>query len=128
MNKWQIICPVVALLIAGLAFASISIRNHRRGLISAASRSIGSDLIRSNTSARLVYVGSSLQMALSDLQSSSTHISEIRFGDDESPYGNGTARSCVVLTNEAGKALLIRLRPAEEPGMFHVLGYRTLSE
>ena len=125
MNKWQIICPVVALLIAGFIFAIITSRNHRNYFISVMSRSIGGDLIESTNSAHLVSIGPRLQTRLSELLSSPAGVATVRLGDEPSPHGDGTACSRLVLTNEAGMALLIRLRPAEESSMFHVLGYRT---
>ena len=40
MNKWQIICPVVALLLTALVFGSIHMRGERRYLISAVTQQI----------------------------------------------------------------------------------------
>ena len=40
MNKWQIICPVVALLLTALVFGSIHMRGERRCLVSAVTRQI----------------------------------------------------------------------------------------
>jgi hypothetical protein len=128
VNKWQIICPVVALLIVGLVFGVIAIRGQHRGFISVASRSTGGDLIASTNSSHLVRIGPDLQARLAELLSSRTHIADVLLGDEPSPYGDGAASIRLILTNEAGKGLLIRLRSAEESGMFHVLGFRTVSE
>jgi len=128
MNKWQIFYPVIALLIVGLVFGVIAIRGQHRGFISVASRSIGDDFIASTNSSHLVRIGLDLQAQLSELLSARTHIADVLMGDEPSPYGDGTASSRLVLTNDAGRGLLIRLRPAEQSGMFHVLGFRTVSE
>ena len=61
MNKWQIICPVVAMLIAGLVVGVIALRGQHRGFINVASRAIGSDLIASTNSPHLVRVGPGLR-------------------------------------------------------------------
>src|SRR4051812_24955130 len=127
MNKWQIICPVAAMLIAALVFGIIAVRGQHRGFISVASRSIGGDLIASTNSSHLVRIGPDLQAYLAELLSARTHIAAVLLGDEPSPIGDGTACSRLVLTNDAGRGLLIRLRPAEESGMFHVLGFKTVS-
>ena len=128
MNKWQIICPVVALLIAGLAFAIIRSKDHRNYFISRMSYSIGRDLIKATNSAHLVRIEPDLEAGLAELLSSTSRVSSVLLGDEPSPSQNGTASCRLVLTNVAGKALLIRLRLTEEPGIFQVLGHRTLSE
>ncbi len=128
MSKWQIICPVVAILIAGLGSGITAVRGQHRGFISVASRSIGGDLIATTNSPHLVRIGPGLQARLSELLSVRTHVAEVLLGDEPSPFGDGTACSRLVLTNDAGRGLLIRLRPAEQSGMFHVLGFRAVSE
>lgn len=40
MNKWQIICPVVALLLVGIVFGSIHMRGQRRALVSAVNQQV----------------------------------------------------------------------------------------
>jgi len=40
MNKWQIICPVAAILLAGLFFGSIHMRGERRYLVSAVTQQL----------------------------------------------------------------------------------------
>jgi len=40
MNKWQIICPVAAILLVGVVFGSIHIRGERRYLVSAVTHQI----------------------------------------------------------------------------------------
>lgn len=40
MNKWQIICPVVAMLVVGIVFGSIHMRGDRRALVLAVTQQI----------------------------------------------------------------------------------------
>jgi len=126
MNKWQIICPVVAILVVGLVLGMVAMRAEHRGFIIVASRSIGGELIASTNSSHLVRIGPDLQSRLSDLLSVRTDIADVVLGDEPSPFGDGTACSRLVLTNDVSRGLLVRLRPAEQSGMFHVLGFRTV--
>ncbi len=64
MNKWQIICPVAAMLLFGLAFGSVALKGQHRGYIQVATRSIGGDLIRSTNAAQLVHIGPDLHARL----------------------------------------------------------------
>ncbi len=128
MNKWQIICPVVALVLAAMVIAVITGRGHHRAFISAASHAVGHDLIASTNSARLVRIGPDLQSRLSSLLGAPTRVSTVLFGDEPSPFGDGRACSRVVLTNDSGQGLLIRLRQADSPDTFHVLGFRSVSQ
>ncbi len=128
MNKWQIICPVVAMLVFGSVLGILALRGPHRGYINVASHSIGNDLIMSTNSPQLVHIGPDLQARLSALLSARTYVAGVLMGDDLAPYGDGTACSRLMLTNEIGGRLLIRLRPAKEPGKFHVLGFRTVAE
>jgi len=40
MNKWQIICPVVAMLVVGIVLASRHAGGHRRALVSAVTQQV----------------------------------------------------------------------------------------
>ena len=126
MNKWQIICPAVAMLVVGLVFGIIAVRGQHRGFISVASRSIGGDLITGTNSSRLVRIGPDLHACLSALLAARAQVANVRLGDDPSPIGDGTACSRLVLTNDLGQGLLIRLRPADQSGKFQVLGFRSI--
>lgn len=127
MNKWQIICPVVAMLLFSLVLAFIALRGQHRGYVRVATRSIGSELIASTNSTHLVHIGSDLQARLAELLSVRTTVASVMQGDEPAPFGDGTASSRLVLSNEVGRVLMIRLRSAES-GKFHVLGFRTVSE
>ena len=124
MNKWQIICPVVALLVGGIVAVNIAARSQRRGIIIAASSSLGHDLITSTNSAHLIRVNPFLRAKLSRLLGSPTHVASVLAGDSPKPDGDGSACSRLVLTNNAGQRLLIRLRQAGGAGMFEVVDFR----
>lgn len=125
MNKWQIICPVAAMLVGVMAMAVVATRTQHRGVIIAASSSIGHDLITDTNSAHLVRLGSHLRAQLSQLLGSPTHVAAVFPGDEPPPTGDGSACSRLVLTNNAGQRLLIRLRQADRSGMFDVVGFRS---
>ena len=46
MNKWQIICPVVAILLTGLVLGSIHLRGERRALVSAVTQQLDGHALR----------------------------------------------------------------------------------
>jgi hypothetical protein len=127
MNKWQIICPVAALLVFGMVMAVVATRGQHRGIIIAASSSIGHDLITVTNSSRLFRLRPHLRTRLSELLGSPTHIAAVLPGDEQPPTGDGSACSRLVLTNNAGQRLLIRLRQANRSGMFEVVGFQSLS-
>jgi hypothetical protein len=127
MNKWQIICPVVAMIIAVMTIGVITGGSERRSFIGMASRSIGQDLIHATNSSHLVRVGPDLQERLAGLLGLPTHISTVLFGDEPPPNGNGGACSRLVLTNTAGQGVLIRLQQADNPGMFRILGFQSVT-
>ena len=128
MNKWQIICPVTALLLVGLGFGIQEKRRARNVLISVTAHSIGRELIATTNSTHLFRIGPGLQMKLSEFLGVRTRVADVLSGDEPPPFGDGAATMRLVLTNELAKGLVIRLRPAEKPDMFHVLGFRSVSE
>ncbi|MEY2411187.1 MAG: hypothetical protein QOF48_3857 [Verrucomicrobiota bacterium] len=131
MNKWQIICPIVAM--AVVLFIAVPIAGHyamanqRRHAIRVASGGIGRELITSTNSPRLVHIGTDLRARLSGLLSTTTRVCTVLPGDDPRPIGDGRADSRLVLTNDAGEGLLIRLRQERGTTVFHVLGFRRVS-
>jgi hypothetical protein len=128
MNKWQLICPVVAMLAFGMVVAIVATRSQHRAVIQAASLSIGQDLIQTTNSTRLLRVGPQLQAQLSVLLSSPTHVAAVLRGDARRARGDVAACSRIVLTNHAGQRLLVRLAQADHSGMFEVVGFRAGSE
>lgn len=128
MNKWQLICPGVAILIAILVLfviEGIHGKDHVRYYIGSMSRTIGTELIEKTNSSHVVKIESGLQEKLSLLLGAPTQISEVLIGD-EPGKGDGRASSRLVLTNSIGKGLVIRLKQNELRGKFQVLGYWSL--
>src|SRR5580765_1258728 len=115
------------MLVVGLVFGIIAVRGQHRGFISMALRSIGGDLVKTTNSLHLVHISPQLHARLSDLLAARTHVAEVLLGDEPSPVGDGTACSRLVLTNEVGQGLVIRLRPAKHSAMFEVPGFRSLT-
>jgi hypothetical protein len=124
-RKWEIICPVAAILLTAVIFAVIHFRNEQRGLRLMMAQQIGEDLIASKDSKFVVRVGDGLRAKLSEYTAGHAKVTDVRVGDDPSPIGNGSASNCVILSNDAGGVLSIRLKPAGN-GKFHILGFVTL--
>ena len=125
MNKWQIICPLFALMIVGMTIATIHESGEHRSFINVASHSIGGDLVAATNSPHLVRISPELRASLSDLLRSGGHFSTVVLGDDPSPLGDGQACSRIVLTNDVGQGMTIRLRQADQSGIFQVLSFQT---
>jgi hypothetical protein len=128
MNQRQPVWPIAVMLIAGVTFGIITIRSHHREFINTSLRAMGSNLIASANSSYLVSVDPDLSTQLTALRSTRTQIADVLFGDEQPPVGDGSAACRLVLTNDAGKGLLIRLRLADKTGRFQVLGFRMISE
>ena len=135
MNKWQIICPLVAIAItiaiAVTVLGVISGRNQQRYYIHAQTEMIGNELIAAANSPRLTEKGSTLKDLkgwLATFLASPSGVAEVLLGDEPFPRGDGAACSRLILTNAAGQRLLIRLRQELEPERFQVLGYVTTSQ
>jgi hypothetical protein len=88
-----------------------------------ASLSIGRELISATNSQHLIQVSPDLQARMAELLASPTRISSVVLGDMAPPMSDGKACSRLVLTNDAGRGLLIRLSRAEQSGKFRVLDY-----
>ena len=128
MNKWQIICPLVAIFLVAAVFSVISGRNHQRYYVYAHTRMIGEELLTSTNSAYLVQVGDDLEKRLSEFLVASAGVAEVELGDEPSPIGDGTACSRMIVSNAAGGRLGIRLRQDADPERFHVVSFWTITE
>ena len=89
-------------------------------------RQIGEDLIASKESKLVVRVGDGLREKLSEYTAEHAKVQDVRIGD-EPMVGDGRASNCVILSNDAGGVLSIRLKPAGN-GKFDILGFVTLSK
>jgi hypothetical protein len=126
MNKWQIICPLVAMLAVLVVFGAIGVRNRSRDYQSYAvgmAGSIGDELIRSTNSEHLSKIGAPLQQRLSLLLTSKTHVANALYKDAPPPVGDGSACSRVILINEHGDGLGIRFRYSTNVDCFEIAGY-----
>ena len=121
MNRWQIICPLTAVLVFGMVMVVVATKARHRAVITGASLAIANDLITATNSPHVLRVNPYLAAQLSKLLGSPTHIAAVLSGDE--PSGGGMACSRLVLTNAAGQRLLIRLRQAGRPGTFEVVGF-----
>ena len=116
----------ILILVAGAWFAA-RVKEERRDLMLALSMSVGADLVHGTNSQALTGVTAELQSDLKLIHASPTR-AIIQPGDDDPPVGGHRAQARLLLTNEAGHTLTLRLRPESEPGTglrkFRVLGYR----
>jgi hypothetical protein len=128
VNKWQIICLLVAIAIVGVVFALVSGSRHNRYHVYAQARMIGEELSTTTNSSRLVQLGPGLRQRLSDFLISPSGLAEVQLGDEPPPIGDGSACSRVILSNAVGGRVGIRLRQDSQPERFHVLGYWTITE
>lgn len=129
MNRRPIFYLVVAIGIIGAVMGVVCIKDaiqSRRYFIRIATASAGYELIAATNVPRWIQVGPELRAELSDLQASPTHISKVLLGDEQPPVGNGRAASRLILTNELGRGLAVRLRLRHNPSqvpIFDVLSY-----
>jgi len=116
----------VLIVVAG-AWLAARAKQERRDLMLALSMSVGADLVHGTTSQALTGVTPELQSDLKLIHASPTR-AVIQPGDDDPPVVDGRAHARLVLTNEAGQTLTLRLRPESDPSTglrkFRVVGYR----
>jgi hypothetical protein len=128
MSKGVIIrwtgAAALALFVAGAWFVA-SANKERRYVMFVLSMSVGADLVHTNYSRSLTGVTPELQADLNRVLASPTRCI-VRSGDERPPLGDGQAYTRLLLTNEAGQALTLRLRPEYDGHQFQkfrVLGY-----
>jgi hypothetical protein len=123
----RIAIGAAVLAIVASAWLSARAKQRQRDLMLALSLSVGSDLVHKSGSQALTGVTPELEAALKEMHSSPAR-AVIQPGDDDPALGGGRAQARLVLTNEAGKTLTLRLRGESEPNSglqkFRVLGYR----
>src|SRR2546430_13847556 len=91
-------------------FRSTSAVESRRYFIIMMTASVGHELITTTNAARSIRVDPELQRCLSELLTSPTHINKVLLGDERPRVGDGDASSRLILTNELGHGLAMRLR------------------
>jgi len=124
MNKSQLMTLLVALLVTALGWIIAVSCGHQRSYLRVRTIGIGNDLIVRTNSDRLVLIGPSLRSRLEQLLSSPTKLETVKLGDEAAPFGDGKATSHLILKNQKGERLGIRLR-REDGDKFDVLGYWT---
>jgi hypothetical protein len=125
MNKWQIICPVVAFLLVGAVVVVWGGAKQHRLFLTDQAWLIGNDLIESTNSSRVVTVGPSLRARLETFLAHPASVSQTVLGD-EPGLGDGAATSRVILTNAVGDKIGIRLRWDGSSEKSDVLGFWTV--
>jgi hypothetical protein len=127
MNKWQIICPVVAIAVVAIFALGGQGRREHRYYVLEQTRMIGEELSRGTNSPRLAALGPALQARLSEFLTPQSGVAEVVLGDQSAPLGDGAACSRLVLSNSIGERLGIRLQQDAGPERFHILGYWTIT-
>jgi hypothetical protein len=128
MNKWQVICPLGALLVVTLVYSLASGSRHRRDYVNAQSRMISEELIGTTNSPRVNHIGRDLHKRLKELLSAPACVADIVPGDEPAPIGDGSACTRLMLSNLTGLRLGIRLRQDSNPERFHIIGFWTVAE
>jgi hypothetical protein len=127
MNKWQIICPLISIVLFGLVIALIHEHKENQGLTLMLTEQAGKELIASTNSITLNNCSPEMRKWLSEFLKSPTQVSMVLIGDELRPMGDGTACSRLFLTNNAGEWLGIRLGREPDSWHFRVLGYWTVT-
>lgn len=127
MNKWQLICPVAAVVLVLLLASPIYVRRvrmQRRDAITWGAICAGRDLQLQTNSTLLVSMPPRLEQALKEfLTTPSAYLDTIRFGDEPPPIGDGTATHRVYIRNFKEDSIALRLRYEPKLKKFHVLGF-----
>ena len=123
MNKWQIYCPVIALLIVANVGVFRQKRIQHRAYVASRTETIAYNLLNTNNSPYLVSPPSDLLVQVATLKRHPAGIQSHGLGDTAAPVGNDDACSHFILTNAVSQELGVRL---EQSGKnFEVLGYWT---
>jgi hypothetical protein len=123
----RIAAGAVILIVMASAWFAARAKQERRDLALALSMSVGADLVHGTNSQAVTGITPELQSDIKLIHASPTR-AIIQPGDDDPAAGGGRANVRLVLTNEAGQTLTLRLRPESDPSTglrkFRVLGYR----
>ena len=131
MNKgrifWLSLTVGILVAIVGFSIMSAGSRAHRYA-ITVHTISVGRNLIDMTNSTSLVDAVPGFRADLAALLTSSTRIESVLSGDEAPPLGDGSACSRLILKNDRGQALSLRLHEEAESGRFRLLGYRKITE
>jgi hypothetical protein len=126
---WLIVAGALVAVIVGCNLVSDA-REGRRYFMSVATYSAGRELIETTNAPNWVQAGSELRKDMADLLGSPTYVNKVLLGDDEGASGKDKASSRLILTNEQGRglALRLRLRHGDKHPDFEVLSYTKITE
>lgn len=134
MNKGPVFWVLVALGLIAVVEGVRFVRNAaegRRYFITMATASVGHELIEATNAPHWIRIDPELRAELSNVLTSPTHINKVLLGDENAPAGEGRASSRLILTNELGRGLSLRLRLRHGSGqspIFDVLSYSRINE
>ena len=123
MNKQQIICLLVAMVILAAVVAMISSRNHRRHWLQANVTALAHELVTSTNSTHLLETPNSLEDCLARLLTAPAGVEHVLLGDDDSRTSGRRASARVILTNASHQSLTLRLRAESDATKFSVLSF-----
>ncbi len=112
LNKWQLICPVVAMGLVALVAGVLAIRSFNsshKDLYFARASIVGHDLVTKTNSEFLTSVTPELKSNLVALCSSPARLESLRHGE-LNPDDPSTEDALLSLANEAGATLQLTLR------------------
>ena len=128
MSRPGFLRTAAALLAAAMLLLAVAMfRSGGEGDLAVA-RAIGRDLLQSGTSVRLARVPPLLAERLADFSGRGAGIASVHRGDAPIPFGDGRAQAVVVIQNEKGERIGIRLRIREGRGASECLGFWTLPD
>jgi hypothetical protein len=129
-----ILWVVVALVVVSVIWAGSAIRRlgeAKRQIVTMGTFNVGRDLIASTNSALLLSIDPELRSQLSAILASTTHIASIHLGDEPAPVEGGRASSVLLLTNNTGEGVTLRLGLHDDSThtlRFNVLSHRKITE
>src|SRR5690242_5822929 len=98
--RWpQIICPLVAMLIAAAGLLVWGNQKRHSQHVYAQTEQIGRDLLAETNSSHLVSIGEGLRERLVSFLASPATVEAVFWGDERAPIGDGQAASRLFLIN-----------------------------
>lgn len=121
--KQQVIALGILLILGCVGLAVVNGLRHRQSFVLGHTRNVGLDLVAHTNSTHLARINPLLHQQLAHLLRAPTHIEKTLAGDEPPPLGNGKACSRLILSNENGERMGIRLMQADKPERFLILGF-----
>src|ERR1044071_5266756 len=112
MNKWQIMCPVAAMVLVLLMMTPKAVSRYKmnhRDSITYSTRCVAWDLERQTNSTLLVSISPELKKTLDAFLTTPTaYVETFRFGDEPAPVGDGTATYRLYIRNFNDDCIALR--------------------